>query len=78
MLGYLNGTSTAAEPFPQLTPRERDVLDLVGSGLGNQAIAARLGLAPKTVSNHLSAVFTKLGVAGRAEAAARARRAGPR
>ncbi|WP_308215900.1 LuxR C-terminal-related transcriptional regulator [Pseudonocardia humida] len=41
------------------------------------AIGARLGLAPKTVTNHTSAVFAKLHVQGRAEAVARARRAGP-
>ncbi|MBW0133603.1 response regulator transcription factor [Pseudonocardia abyssalis] len=59
-----------------LTPRERDVLDLVARGLGNAAIAGRLGLSPKTVGNHVSALFGKLGVATRAEAVVRAREAG--
>ena len=64
------------EPFPDLTPREREVLDLIAAGLSNTAIAARLGLAAKTVGNHISAIFTKLQVATRAEAIIRAREAG--
>jgi DNA-binding NarL/FixJ family response regulator len=66
----------AGEPFPELTPRERDVLGLIAGGLSNAAIATRLGLAGKTVGNHISAIFTKLQVATRAEAIARARQAG--
>jgi DNA-binding NarL/FixJ family response regulator len=63
-------------PFPHLTGREREVLDLIAAGLGNAAIAARLQLAQKTVSNNISAIFSKLQVADRAEAIARARNAG--
>jgi DNA-binding NarL/FixJ family response regulator len=63
-------------PFPQLTPREREILDRVAAGESNGAIAAALGLAPKTVGNHVSAVFAKLGVATRAEAIVRAREGG--
>lgn len=59
-----------------LTPREREVLELLARGLGNATIAARLGLSPKTVGNHVSALFGKLGVATRAEAVVRAREAG--
>lgn len=59
-----------------LTPREREVLDLIARGLGNATIAARLHLSPKTVGNHISAIFTKLGVATRAEAIVRARETG--
>jgi len=59
-----------------LTPREREVLDLIARGLGNATIAARLHLSPKTVGNHISAIFTKLGVVTRAEAIVRAREAG--
>lgn len=59
-----------------LTPRERDVLDLVARGWGNATIAGRLGLSPKTVGNHVSALFAKLGVATRVEAVVRAREAG--
>jgi len=65
-----------AAPFPELTPREREVLDAVARGRPNGAIAAELGLAPKTVGNHVSTIFTKLGVATRAEAVVAARRAG--
>jgi DNA-binding NarL/FixJ family response regulator len=67
---------TGTEPFPDLTPREREVLDLIAAGLSNTAIAARLGLAAKTVGNHISAIFAKLQVATRAEAIIRAREAG--
>ncbi|CAN5240127.1 response regulator transcription factor [soil metagenome] len=76
VLGYLSGPAPGADPFPELTPREREVLDLLAAGLANAAIGARLGLAPKTISNHTSAVFAKLRVAGRGEAIIRARQAG--
>ena len=66
----------AAEPFPELTPRERDVLELVAQGRRNAAIAAALGMAPKTVANHLSAIFTKLQVTDRSAAIVRARDGG--
>ncbi len=66
----------ADEPFSQLTPREREVLDLIAAGLSNAAIADRLGLAVKTVGNHISAVFNKLQVPTRSEAIVRARDAG--
>jgi DNA-binding NarL/FixJ family response regulator len=62
--------------FPQLTEREREVLTLLGQGYTNAAIAERLVLSPKTVRNHVSVIFGKLQVAGRAEAIARARDAG--
>ena len=66
----------SAEPFPELTEREREVLDLVARGLTNAEIARRLFVSDKTVRNHVSNVFAKLHVAGRAEAVARARDAG--
>jgi DNA-binding NarL/FixJ family response regulator len=66
----------AAEPFPQLTARERDVLDLIAAGLSNTEIGTRLTMAPKTVGNHISAVFTKLRVSSRAQAIVQAREAG--
>ena len=59
-----------------LTAREAHVLRLLADGLSNQAIASRLGLAPKTVRNQVSTILTKLGVDTRVEAAARARAAG--
>ena len=63
-------------PFPALTDRERQVLDRMAGGAGNAAIAAALGMAPKTVGNHVSAIFAKLAVATRAEAIVLARDAG--
>lgn len=60
----------------QLTAREHDALDLIARGMSNSAIADQLGIAPKTVANHISSIFLKLGVATRAEAIVRARDAG--
>ncbi|MFD5628447.1 LuxR C-terminal-related transcriptional regulator [Streptomyces sp. NPDC127072] len=62
--------------FPDLTEREREVLDLVARGLTNRRIARELVLSEKTVRNHVSHVFAKLRVADRVEAAMRARDAG--
>lgn len=68
--------STPSAPFPELTEREREVLDCVARGLTNAAIADRLYLSPKTVRNHVSNVFSKMQVANRAEAIVKAREAG--
>jgi DNA-binding NarL/FixJ family response regulator len=76
VLGYFAAPPRPDVPFPDLTSREREVLDLIATGLTNAAVATRLGLAGKTVANHLSAIFTKLQVAGRAEAIAVARQEG--
>ena len=62
--------------FPELTARERDILELLALNLSNQEIAGRLGLSTKTVRNYTSNIFSKLQVAGRAEAILRARDAG--
>lgn len=75
-LAYLTAPRTDPTAFPELTPREREVLGLIAEGLANAAIASRLGLAPNTVSNHISNIFGKLQVASRAEAIVRARSAG--
>jgi DNA-binding NarL/FixJ family response regulator len=64
------------QTFPQLSQREREVLDLIAAGVNNPDIAKRLFLSPKTVRNHVSSVFTKLQVADRAQAIVRARAAG--
>jgi DNA-binding NarL/FixJ family response regulator len=64
------------EQFPQLSERERQVLALVAQHRTNPEIARQLGLSDKTVRNHVSNIFTKLRVAGRAEAIIRARAAG--
>jgi DNA-binding NarL/FixJ family response regulator len=77
VLQYFAAPPPAVEtPFPELSPREREVLDLIAAGLSNAAIAQRLGLAGKTVGNHISTIFAKLQVATRAEAIVRARDAG--
>jgi DNA-binding NarL/FixJ family response regulator len=65
----------AAHAFPDLTPRERDVLDLLAGGARNHEIARRLSRSEKTVCNRVSAVLLKLQVPDRA-AAAHARDAG--
>ena len=76
-LSYFSSARAADRTvFPELTPREREVLTLIASGLSNSAIASRLGLAPHTVGNHISSIFAKLQVASRAEAIIRARSAG--
>jgi DNA-binding CsgD family transcriptional regulator/pimeloyl-ACP methyl ester carboxylesterase len=59
-----------------LTPRERQVLELMARGLDNLQIAAHLGLSAKTVRNHVPPIFDKLGVESRAQAIVRARQAG--
>lgn len=76
VLGYFAAPPAAADPFPELTAREREVLDLVAAGMRNQAIAERLVLSPKTVANHISAIFVKLSVADRSAAIVRARQGG--
>jgi DNA-binding CsgD family transcriptional regulator len=61
---------------PDLTPREREVLLLVATGMGNANIGERLGISRSTVKYHLGAVFEKLGVHTRAEAVAMGLRKG--
>jgi DNA-binding NarL/FixJ family response regulator len=70
------GNSPTARAFPDLTPRERDVLDLVAVGCRNHEIARRLGMSEKTVRNHVSQVLLKLQVPDRTAAALKAREAG--
>jgi DNA-binding NarL/FixJ family response regulator len=62
--------------FPELTRREREILDELAEGHGNQTIARHLSISAKTVANHLSTIFDKLQVADRGEAIVRAREAG--
>jgi DNA-binding NarL/FixJ family response regulator len=70
---FSRATPGRAEVFPELTPREREVLELVAQGRRNTAIATTLGMAPKTVANHLSSIFVKLQVTDRSAAIVRAR-----
>jgi len=72
----LTGPATRPPAFPELTGREREVLELLAAGLPTGQIARRLALSDKTVRNHVSAVLTKLQVPDRAAAVARARDAG--
>jgi len=71
VLGALRQSSPSLPPVAAegLTEGERDVLLLVAQGLDNEAIAQRLALAPKTVGNRLTAIFRKLGVTNRTQAA---------
>ncbi len=73
VVARLGAISSEKDPFPQLTPREHDVLRLLAQGLSNSTIAGRLGLSLKTVNNNTSSIFTKLNVATRTEAAILAR-----
>ncbi len=66
----------AADVFPELTPREREVLELIAQGANNPEIAQKLTISPKTARNHVSNIFSKLQVADRADAIIRARNAG--
>ncbi len=70
--------TVAPQVFPELTEREREVLQLIAAGHNNEVIAHRLVLSPKTVRNHVSNIFNKLQVADRAQAIVRAREAGLR
>ena len=76
MLTYFATPPTTPIPFPELTAREREVLDLLAAGRNNHQIADQLSLSAKTVANHISAIFAKLQVADRTQAILRARDAG--
>jgi DNA-binding NarL/FixJ family response regulator len=64
------------KPFPDLTDRERDILDGVAAGLTNAEIGAKLYLSPKTVANNVTTILDKLRVTHRTEAIVMAREAG--
>lgn len=76
--GYLagGGPAPAELPFPELTDRERTVLDLLAAGRSNDQIARETYVSNKTVRNTVSAIYTKLHAAGRTEAIIKARDAG--
>jgi DNA-binding NarL/FixJ family response regulator len=78
LIGFFDAAASAASstPFPDLTEREREILDLVARGRSNHQIAAQLKIAIKTVRNHVSSVFTKIQVVDRSEAIVKAREAG--
>ena len=74
--GFLRGDAPAVAAFAALSPRERELAALIAEGLDNAQIAARLGISEKTVRNHVTKVFAKLGVSSRAQAIVLAHRAG--
>jgi DNA-binding NarL/FixJ family response regulator len=79
VLGYFAGHPTADTPeypFPELTERERVVLELLARGRRTTEIAGELFLSPKTVANNMTSIFAKLQVASRAEAIVRAHEGG--
>ena len=73
---FLPGASAAPRDFPGLTPRERELLELIAQGRDNAQIAATLGLAEKTVRNHVTSIFAKLEVENRGQAIVLARQRG--
>ena len=76
--GLFGAPGPVAPAFPDLTPREREVLDLLAQGGRNSEIARQLGMTDKTVRNHVSAILMKLQVPDRTAAAIKARDARPR
>jgi DNA-binding NarL/FixJ family response regulator len=76
VLAFFAQSRPTPKVFPELTDREREILGLIAQGHPNPSIARTLFLSPKTVANYVSAIFTKLQVADRAEAMIRAREAG--
>jgi DNA-binding NarL/FixJ family response regulator len=77
MLAFFAGAPTRpARAFPDLSDREREVLELLAAGRSNDAIARELHISNKTVRNAVSGIYAKLHAAGRAEAIIKAREAG--
>jgi DNA-binding NarL/FixJ family response regulator len=76
MAQVVSGRTAVRVPFPELTDREREVLDLVARGFDNATISKRLVLSPKTVRNHIANVMAKLSLKDRAAAIVAAREAG--
>lgn len=68
VLAFTGHTMPRADAFDRLSKRERETLSLLAEGLSNSQIAERLGISEKTVRNHLSHLFDKLGVWSRAQA----------
>jgi DNA-binding CsgD family transcriptional regulator len=66
--GYSNGHAEGGPPMRLLTPRERDVLSLVAQGFAGKQVARHLGISPKTVEQHKTRIFAKLGVPNQAAA----------
>jgi DNA-binding NarL/FixJ family response regulator len=73
---FAGGARQRPQAFPELSDRERQVLELLAAGRSNDAIARELFISGKTVRNSVSSIYTKLHAAGRAEAIIKARDAG--
>jgi DNA-binding NarL/FixJ family response regulator len=73
---FANPPQPVADPFPELTGREKDILELLAAGRRTAEIAGNLHLSPKTVSNNLTSIFAKLEVSDRTAAVLRARERG--
>ncbi|MBR8741096.1 response regulator transcription factor [Nocardiopsis sp. MG754419] len=69
MLERLRGSQAEPDPLAELTPQERQILDLIGEGMTNRQIGERLYLAEKTVKNYVSALLAKLDLKRRTQAA---------
>lgn len=76
MMQFFSGPKAVTSPFPDLTDRENEILELIAGGRSNGEIAQRLSITAKTVRNHVANVFNKLQVADRSQAIVRAREAG--
>ncbi len=74
LMARLRGQSAKQDPLAGLTPQERRILELIGEGLTNRQIGEKMFLAEKTVKNYISALFAKLGMERRTQAAAYAAR----
>jgi DNA-binding NarL/FixJ family response regulator len=74
LMARLRGQSSKRDPLAALTPQERRILELIGEGLTNRQIGEKMFLAEKTVKNYISALFAKLGMERRTQAAALAAR----
>ncbi len=82
MIGFFQGIAAnksgnfPEDAFPELTNREREVLELIALGVANSKIAEKLVISEKTVRNHITSIFSKLQVADRSQAIVKARNAG--
>jgi DNA-binding NarL/FixJ family response regulator len=76
IVSYFDGDARSSAAFPDLTERELEILELIAEGRSNADIGQRLGIAPKTVRNHVANIMNKLEVADRSQAIVRARAAG--
>ena len=77
VLARMRDQATKTDPLAGLTPQERKILELIGEGLTNRQIGEQMYLAEKTVKNYVSALFAKLGVERRTQAAVYASRVFP-